>query len=320
MLSNVIECGQPAEDPKAFRRCLGQFATGVTVMTANCEEQLAGMSVNSFAALSMDPPLVLWSIRKESISLPVYRNATHYAVNVLSAQQVDVSARFANPANDKFAPMDWEKGLGGAPLIHGCIAHFECALDQVIDGGDHFIMVGRVERYTRYQGEPLLFAQGRYGIVQDFPAATPALSNTAADNSERPFEAKSASFMRLTNYAARQLAVHFDAYRAQLGLSIAQIRLLGWLRTRGHTIEELIELTYLGHHEVKDALQEMVTSRQVEQNAGLYQLTSEGREKVNVIADSVANFEKRLFANTSAEQQELMRSVLLSMADLSIAA
>lgn len=318
MFSEIIESGQPSEDPRAFRRCLGQFATGVAVMTAHCDSQLAGMSVNSFAALSMDPALVLWSIRKESASLPLYRNASHYAVNILSVQQADTSMHFANPASDKFARIDWDKGLGGAPLIHGCIAHLECALHQVIEGGDHFILVGQVERYTRYQGEPLLFAQGRYAVVQEFPAATPTIVAPTSDKTGLPFESESASFMRLANYAAKQLTSNFEAYRAQLDLSIAQIRLLGWLRTQHYTQEELAGLTYIGLEELKYALQDMLQSGQVQLQDGTYALTPEGHSKANAIASNVASFEKRLFANISCEEQQEMRSALLSLAHLTM--
>ncbi|MBN9428230.1 MAG: flavin reductase family protein [Burkholderiales bacterium] len=165
-----IEQGEPHADARAFRRCLGQFATGVAVMTAQHEGQLAGIVVNSFASLSLDPPLILWSIRRESASLPLFRRAGRFAVNVLSAEQLAVSNRFAASRADKFNDADWSPGRHGAPLLAGCLAHLECRLEQALDGGDHLLIVGRVERYARFHGEPLLFTQGHYAVAQEHPA------------------------------------------------------------------------------------------------------------------------------------------------------
>lgn len=166
----VIETGAPSDDPRAFRRCLGQYPTGVAVMTAADGERLAGMSANSFAALSLDPPLVLWSIRKESISLQTFSQASHFVVNVLTSKQAHVAMHFSTPSDEKFKDVKWLPGLGGAPLLEECLAHFECRLQECIDQGDHLLMVGRVEHYTRLQGEPLVFSQGRYAVTQEHPA------------------------------------------------------------------------------------------------------------------------------------------------------
>lgn len=170
MLPAAIEHGEPHADARAFRRCLGQFATGVAVMTAQHDGQLAGIVVNSFASLSLDPPLILWSIRRESASLPLFCQAGRFAVNVLSADQLAVSNRFAAARNDKFSGIAWTPGRHGAPLLAGCLAHLECLIEQTLDGGDHLLIVGRVKRYARFGGEPLLFAQGHYAVAQEHPA------------------------------------------------------------------------------------------------------------------------------------------------------
>src|SRR5690606_12457390 len=122
----------------------------------------AGMAVNSFAALSLEPPLVLWAIRRGSGVAPVFTQAAHFAVNVLAGDQVDVANVFATPGIDKFAVSAWSAGRTGSPVLAGTIATMECAREQVLDGGDHLLVIGRVLHFERRAGEPLLFAQGRY--------------------------------------------------------------------------------------------------------------------------------------------------------------
>lgn len=155
-------------DARALRNALGHFATGVTVVTAQAEDgRPAGVTINSFSSLSLEPPLVLWSLAKASASLPVFLAASHFAVHVLAANQQALSDRFAKPAANKFDDLDHGMGLGRAPLLTGCAAVFECALQQCLDGGDHTILVGRVERFqTDVDALPLLFYRGRYVIPQ----------------------------------------------------------------------------------------------------------------------------------------------------------
>ena len=151
------------EDRRNLRHALGRFATGVTVITTrSCEGESVGLTINSFSALSLDPAMVLWSLRKESPSLPVFARSGHFAVNVLAAEQCDISNRFAMPADDKFAGLECESGLGGCPVISESLARFECHTDRQIEAGDHVIFIGRVERFAFREGDPLIFSAGRY--------------------------------------------------------------------------------------------------------------------------------------------------------------
>ncbi|MGD8428859.1 MAG: flavin reductase family protein [Ectothiorhodospiraceae bacterium] len=150
-------------DLRALRNALGTFATGVTIVTARGGDGApVGLTVNSFSSVSMDPPLVLWNLSRQSPSLAAFRDSSHFAVNVLAAEQADVSTRFATPANDRFAGLVWWEGRGGAPLIAGCVSHFECRRYGLHDGGDHLIVLGEVERFTRSERDPLVFVGGRY--------------------------------------------------------------------------------------------------------------------------------------------------------------
>ena len=158
-MSTVTE----TRDPRALRRALGCFATGVAVVTAaRTEGEPVGVTINSFASLSLDPPLVLWSLLARSPSLGAFRGATHFVVNVLAEDQRDLSARFATPLPDKFAGVVWTPGLGGAPLLHGCAARFECANAAQAEGGDHLLFTGRVLRHSHEDREPLMFLRGQY--------------------------------------------------------------------------------------------------------------------------------------------------------------
>ena len=154
----------PSFDSRAFRNALGCFATGVTVVTAQASDgTLMGLTVNSFSSVSLDPPLVLWSLGAESPNLEGFQRASHYAVNVLSLEQESISNHFATRQPDKFSSIEWTPGLGGAPLLPGCHAHFEVRNEFHYPGGDHLIFIGHVERFSsRADSNPLLFHAGRY--------------------------------------------------------------------------------------------------------------------------------------------------------------
>lgn len=165
-----LEHGDPVLDPIAYRRSLGQFATGVTIVTARTRGDRVGMTANSFSSVSLDPPLVLWSIKQTSTSFDAFEEASHFAINVLSVDQRHLSGHFGRSDPDKFANVSWSEGIDGAPLLHGTTAIFECQKMAEFEGGDHLIMLGRVLRFSRYERPALLFVQGKYAIAADHPA------------------------------------------------------------------------------------------------------------------------------------------------------
>lgn len=150
-------------DVRGLRDALGRFATGVTVVTTlDAAGRPVGLTANSFNSVSLDPPMVLWSLARRSLNLRIFLDAGHFAVNVLAADQRDLSDRFAKPAGDRFAGVDWEAGTAGVPVFPGTVASFECATDSRIDGGDHVIFLGRVARFRHADKEPLIYHAGRY--------------------------------------------------------------------------------------------------------------------------------------------------------------
>ena len=153
-------------DRDAFRNALGTFVTGVTIVTArDGGGNPAGLTANSFNSVSLDPPMVLWSLSLASGSLPVFREAESWAVHVLAADQQAMSNRFATPGADKFAGLDLADGPEGAPLIEGCAARFGCSARFEYEGGDHAIFLGEVVDFDRSEAEPLIYHGGRYGRV-----------------------------------------------------------------------------------------------------------------------------------------------------------
>ncbi len=157
-------------DPRLLRQALGRFATGVTVITTRTPDgKYEGLTANSFSAVSLDPPLVLWSLRLASPSIEGFKGAGHFVVNVLSSDQSEASRHFATPRRDKFDQMEFNAGLGGCPMLGASLAIFECRTETTIDGGDHIIFIGRVIRAHYRDGEPLIFAGGRYGTHLPLP-------------------------------------------------------------------------------------------------------------------------------------------------------
>lgn len=313
--TSLIEEGDPLEDARAFRRCLGQFATGVTVMTAEHGGRKAGMSVNSFAALSLDPPLVLWSIRRESGSWPIFSQAGHFAINVLAQDQVQVSSLFSTPGEEKFERAACSAGQTGAPLLEGTIAQMECSLEQIHEGGDHYIVVGRVVRYARYGGEPLLFTQGRYAATQEHPDVeqTPAV---AAPQPASARDATEGSLMRLLHYTSHQMSAWFDEHREAEHLTVAQFRIYGWLRTQPRTLDQLKQLAYLGGRDADDTVADLLDRGHIARDdASVLHLTPSGRERADASARRVTAFEGERFQGISAAEIATTRRVLGVLAD-----
>ncbi len=162
--ANELASGSSALDPRDFRHALGTFATGVTIVTAVADDgKPYGLTCNSFASVSINPPLVLWSLGMYSQGLPIFQNASHFTVNVLSASQQALASKFAKSGVNRFDGVDWKPGLGGAPLLGGSVAWFQCRAANRYYGGDHVIFLGAVEAYAYNRQEPLLFVGGGFG-------------------------------------------------------------------------------------------------------------------------------------------------------------
>ncbi|MCC1491997.1 flavin reductase family protein [Cognatishimia sp. F0-27] len=156
-----------ADHSRAFRDALGQFGTGVTIVTCQTPDGPLGMTANSFASVSLDPPLVLWSPAKASRRYGPFIAAKRFGIHVIGADQSELCVNFARDGSGAFAKCDWEANTDGVPLLSGSLARFECAQEALHDAGDHTIIVARVTRVTTSEGAPLLFHAGRYGGFAD---------------------------------------------------------------------------------------------------------------------------------------------------------
>ncbi len=160
-----------ASDPRSLRNLLGQFATGVTVITTRgADGRNVGMTANSFSSVSLDPPLILWSLSRNAPSLPDFLAASHFAINVLGADQHGLSGHFARGAEDKFAGIAYQTGEGGVPILDGVIATLVCRNVTQYEGGDHLIFLGQIEQYRHSGGEPLVFHAGQYRVAAVHPS------------------------------------------------------------------------------------------------------------------------------------------------------
>jgi flavin reductase (DIM6/NTAB) family NADH-FMN oxidoreductase RutF len=151
-------------DADEFRRVLGRFATGVTIITAMDGDEPAGVAANSFTSVSLDPPLVLFCVARTSTTWPRIERARKFAVNILGEHQEEMCRLFSQKGADRFGQTDWHLGVGGSPVLHDVIAYLDCEFWSEYDGGDHIIVVGRVlDLGVTHDAGPLLFYQGSYG-------------------------------------------------------------------------------------------------------------------------------------------------------------
>ena len=150
-------------DSTDLRRALGRFGTGVTIVTTlDATGAPVGVTANSFSSVSLEPPIVLWSLRRASPSLAAFDATGCFVINVLALEQVELSRRFASPVADKFADVDHSPGVDGLPVLAGCAAVFQCRTEQRLEVGDHILFLGRVQAYGHRLGPTLLYCQGHY--------------------------------------------------------------------------------------------------------------------------------------------------------------
>lgn len=152
-------------DTRALRRVLGCYATGVAIITTHTPDRgMVGVTVNSFASVSLDPPLILVSLARTANVLSSFQQTEHFAVNILAFGQEDLSNMFARPSTASWEAILYAENAHGVPLLSGTLAQLECTKTEERDGGDHIILLGRVDLFHLHQpADPLLFVRGRYG-------------------------------------------------------------------------------------------------------------------------------------------------------------
>jgi len=196
----------PTDDLRGFRRALGQFPTGVTVITTlDANGNPVGVTASSFNSVSIDPPLILWSVAKTAYSATVFVQADNFVVNVLGKQQVAISNACARQGEDKFSAIDYRAGIGQCPVLSGAAAYFGCKTWNLYDGGDHIIVVGEVIEYSYSDSVmPLVFARGSYAVS---PPQSVTTKEATAQLPEDGF---------LPNYLLYQLYRAYSCYSGEL--------------------------------------------------------------------------------------------------------
>lgn len=301
---------RPAIDPRAFRRALGNFATGVTIITARAPDgTTVGVTASSFNSLSMDPPLILWSSMKEARSCAVFESATHFAVNILAADQMEMSNHFARQQPDKFAGIPHEEGLGGAPLFPGCAGRFQCEAYDKLDGGDHWIFVGRVIAFDDFGRAPLCFHQGSYAMVHSHPDAFAKADPAEGAAAERGRMGNHEFFLMLR--AVRAYQARYQPKMAALGLSVIEARILLVLNDLpGLDGKALVAHLHVPETEAQAALVNLEDRGFVLPDGATPALTEAGRAQARKCWKVAEAHAEEAFAGLAPEQVEAFHAVL----------
>jgi len=297
-------------DPKAFRRALGNFATGVTIITTRAPDgKGAGVTASSFNSLSMDPPLILWSCIKETPSCKIFETATHFAVNILASDQMEMSNHFARQQDDKFAGIEWEEGIGGAPIFPGCAGRFQCEAYNKLEGGDHWIFVGRVVAFDDFGRSPLCFHQGAYSMVFSHPETYPGSRQSASQKEDQGRLGNHEFFLMM-----RAVRAYQERYRPKvvtLGLHLIESRILVVLNDfSGLSIEQLVVHLHAPINEAREALFSLSDRGMVSTDGDGYVLTDSGNSKAEQIWNLAQAHAKETFERFSTAEVDTFTSVL----------
>lgn len=300
-------------DPRAFRRALGNFATGVTVMTAaTADGQKAGVTANSFNSVSLDPALILWSIDKRSTSYEVFAEATHFAVNILAADQIELSNQFARPSDNKFAGVDFARGAGDAPLLADCAARFQCERYQILEGGDHWIILGKVVKFDDFGRSPLLYHQGAYSMV------LPHTRMHRKDEPRRPTSALqgrlAGNMYYLMTQAVRCYQASYQPRQLSTGLRTSEARMLMVLENdSGLGMADLQREVDMPMREIEQAVEILKRKGLVIDRADGYELTEAGIDQTEDLWAISREQQDALFSRFSDEQIATFKHVLRTL-------
>jgi 3-hydroxy-9,10-secoandrosta-1,3,5(10)-triene-9,17-dione monooxygenase reductase component len=298
-------------DIREMRDVLSTFATGVTIVTcSDAQGAPVGITASSFNSVSMEPPLILWSVSKTALSAEAFRAAENFAVHVLAVDQVDLSNRFAKSGTDKFSGVDYTTDRNGVPLIGGTASRFDCSTWQVYEGGDHWIIVGEVENIARENRDGLVFSAGTYASATPIRAAGRRLE----PETDLPNPLDDLLLYHLAR-ANRQMGQNFHAAVRAAGLTVPEWRILANLRQdTGIDMELLGSRTFIDPDLLSDLLQSMrandyCTMRK--SGAGwLVQGTSKGRGKVAELIALAAELERQAVGDLGAEGQAALLGML----------
>ncbi|MEM7377443.1 MAG: flavin reductase [Pseudomonadota bacterium] len=244
----------PADTGRALRDALSAFATGVTIITArDGQGEPIGMTASSFNSVSMEPPLILWSVTKTAWSGEAFRAAEHFAVHVLASDQSALSNTFARPGEDKFGQVEVTDNAHGVPVLADTAARFDCRQWAVYEGGDHWIIVGEVVHFERQKREGLVFCNGGYATSTPIrPPRRPDADTDAISDAES--EIDSLLFYQISR-SYRQMARQVHAAVLECGLTLPEWRILASLEQgTWRSLSDLSGRTFVEPHALPDML------------------------------------------------------------------
>ena len=244
-----------------FRESLSMFATGVTIVTAcHTDGEPVGMTASSFNSVSMDPPLVLWSVTKENLSAEIFKAAEFFAIHILASDQIDLSNRFAQRGGDKFGATEYELDGNGVPLIADVVCRLDCHNWQTYEGGDHWIIVGEVRGIEKNNREPLVFSAGSYATASAIRPASCATESATGMSVSTIGPVEDLLIYHLS-HAYHHVARRFHAAVHDSGLSVPEWRVLASLRgPESLSLDELSARTFIEDWALQDLLMTMEAS------------------------------------------------------------
>ncbi len=309
----VCMATDPAFDARAFRNALGHFATGVTIITAADEQQnRVGVTANSFSSVSLNPPLVLWSLDKKSGTLPIYVESEYFIVNILADNQIELSNHFARPGvEDKFAGLDVHAGISDVPMIPECAAYFQCQKRFTYEGGDHLIFVGEVLDFHATKKSGLLYHQGQYAVSERHPQ-TGLNGSASIDN----------SFVQgYLDYLLSQTASAFEKqFQEELDrsdVSRYEWRILSCVSEyAGRGFDELAALTIIEHERLETIVKDMVKKNWLrmenDEQVSLF-VEEAGMQKLVPLMASAKAHEASVMVDYSSAERDRLKAILQSI-------
>jgi flavin reductase (DIM6/NTAB) family NADH-FMN oxidoreductase RutF/DNA-binding MarR family transcriptional regulator len=313
------------DQSRELRNCLGEFTTGVTVVTSISEANLPiGVTANSFSALSLDPPLVLWSLGNKSGSLAAFKAHGYFAINVLSQAQQELAMTFARPGADRFNGIDCEQGVKNVPLIKGAIAQFECKVTQAIEQGDHVLFIGEVVAFRRDPSpnhQPLLFSRGKFAELAP-EAIAPANSDTIDSTHSTTFYKDYLPY--LLARAANDSASHFHGRLKSFGLNMLSWRVLASLADGlAWTVNDLCRVSLAKQPTVSKLLDRLETQRLVKRTTDttdarkvMVTLTRAGAQKIKPVIDEAQGYGESLSGIFDKGELDRFKRTLKKLIDL----
>jgi 3-hydroxy-9,10-secoandrosta-1,3,5(10)-triene-9,17-dione monooxygenase reductase component len=290
-----------ADKARQFRNALGSFATGVTIITTRSPDGAdVGVTANSFNSVSLDPPMVLWSLAKTSTSFDAFMAAEHFAVHILAMDQEGLSGRFAKSNTDKFSGLTVERGQDSIPLLPGCAARFQCRTAFRHEGGDHVILVGEVDEFDHDGHAPLAFHGGRYGMFI---------------RNEPPAQAEDGPIALLADLLATAeegLARRIDGDVAAFGLAAHEFDLLRLLVAGPRSLEELEEMAGPSGETATVVLVEDLAARGLisPPTNGTVVIATAGYDAVAAVTAQIEKTEASALEGLSAHEAKLLRRLL----------